>query len=32
MYIHKWKALSMFAGLNHKFKIKEKIFVKNVTK
>lgn len=32
MYIHKRKALSVLAGLNHKFKIKEQIFVKNVTK
>lgn len=32
MYIHKWKAISMFAGLNHKFIIQEEFFVINITK
>lgn len=31
MYIHKRKALSFFAGLNHKFEIFENIFVMNIT-
>lgn len=31
MYIHQWKALSVFAGLNHKFKIFENIFVMDIT-
>ncbi len=31
MYIHQWKAISVFAGLNHKFEIFENIFVTVVT-
>lgn len=31
MYIHLRKALSVFAGLNHKFEIFENIFVIKVT-